>query len=329
VSQPNFSRPGAIDLSSLRKPPGGAGGPGAPGGPGGPGGIGGGAGGPGGPGGPGGGLGGPYVLDVSEPTFQSDVIERSVQYPVIVEFWSPRSQASTALGQVLAKLSTEYGGRFVLARIDIDANPQLAQAVGVQTVPLVIAVLRGQVVPLFQGAVGEPEAKQYLEQLFNVAVANGITGRAEPLGAADAGEAAEPEPDPRYEPAENAFAEGDLDGAIAAYEALLKENPNDAEAKTGLARTQLVQRTREVPDEIRTRAAENQTDVEAQMLVADVDLMGGHVDDAFDRLIRTIQATTGDERNTVRLHLLELFDVVGSDDERVGKARRRLMAALF
>ncbi|MFG1816777.1 co-chaperone YbbN [Kribbella sp. NPDC049174] len=319
MSQSNFSRPGAIDLSSLRKP--GA----APAGPGGA---------PAAGGAPaGGGAAGSYVLNVSEPTFQADVIERSLQVPVVVEFWSPRSQASTALGPVLVQLSTEYAGKFLLARIDIDANPQLAQAVGVQTVPLVIAVLRGQVVPLFQGAVGEPEARQYFDQLLTVAVANGITGRAEPVGPAASGDASaeeeEPPPNPRYEKAENAVGAGDLDGAIAAYEELLKETPNDAEAKSGLARVQLVKRTQDVPADVRTRAADNPADVEAQKLVADVDLMGGHIEDAFNRLINTVQVTAGDERNAVRLHLLELFEVVGADDERVIKARRRLMAALF
>ncbi|WP_112239632.1 tetratricopeptide repeat protein [Kribbella monticola] len=314
MSQPNFSRPGAIDLSSLRKPAAprpGAATPGAPAAPGGA------------------ATGGAYVLNVTEPTFQADVIERSIQVPVIVEFHSPRSEASLALSPILVKLSTEYAGKFLLTRIDIDANPQLAQAVGVQTVPLVIAVLRGQVVPLFQGAVGEPEARQYVDQLLTVAVANGITGRTDPVGPAGAEEAAEPEPDPRYEAAENALAAGDLDGAITAYEVLLKETPNDAEAKAGLARVQLVKRTRDVPAEVRIRAADNPTDIEAQQLVADVDLMGGHVEDAFARLIKTIQLTAGDERDAVRKHLLELFEVVGADDERVVKARRRLMAALF
>ena len=313
MSQSNFSRPGAIDLSSLRKPaaPPGSAGAGASGG--------------------GGGVAGSYVLNVSEPTFQADVIERSLQVPVVVEFWSPRSEASSALGPVLARLSTEYAGKFLLARVDIDANPQLAQAVGVQSVPLVIALLRGQVVPLFQGALGEADARQYFDQLLTVAVANGITGRADPVGpaAASPSDEEEPPPNPRYEEAENAVGAGDLDAAIAAYEELLKETPNDAEAKSGLARVQLVKRTQDVPAEVRTRAAENPTDIEAQMLVADVDLMGGHIDDAFNRLISTIQATSGDERNAVRLHLLELFDVVGADDDRVIKARRRLMSALF
>lgn len=314
MSQSNFSRPGAIDLSSLRKP---AGAPAGPAGPGAPAG--------------GGGVAGSYVLNVSEPTFQTDVIERSLQVPVVVEFWSPRSEASNALGPVLAQLSTEYAGKFLLARIDIDANPQLAQAVGVQTIPLVIAVLRGQVVPLFQGPVGDAEARQYFDQLLTVAVANGITGRADPVGpaAAEPVEDEEPPVNPRYEKAEDAVGAGDLDGAIAAYEELLKETPGDAEAKSGLARVQLVKRTQDVPADVRTRAADDPTDVEAQMLVADVDLMGGHIDDAFNRLISTVQATAGDERNAVRLHLLELFEVVGADDDRVMKARRRLMAALF
>ncbi|MFB6724313.1 co-chaperone YbbN [Kribbella sp. NPDC056345] len=311
MSQSNFSRPGAIDLSALRKP---AGAPAS-----------------GAPAAAGGSAGGSYVLNVSEPTFQSDVIERSLQVPVVVEFWSPRAPGSAELGQVLVKLSTEYAGKFVLARIDIDANPQLAQAVGVQSVPLVIAVLRGQVVPLFQGPLGEAEARQYLDQLLTVAVANGVTGRAEPVGpAAEApAEAEEDAPNPRYAKAEDAVGAGDLEGAIAAYEELIKETPNDAEAKSGLARVQLVKRTQEAPADIRTRAADNPGDIEAQMLVADVDLMGGHIEDAFSRLITVIQTTAGDERNTVRLHLLELFDVVGAEDERVGKARRRLMAALF
>jgi putative thioredoxin len=309
VSQSNFSRPGAIDLSALRKP----------------------AGAPGAPSAEGGAAGGLYVLNVSEANFQADVIDRSLQAPVVVELWSPRSQGSNALGAVLVQLSTEYAGKFLLARVDVDANPQVAQAFGVQAVPVVIAILRGQPVPLFQGVLGEPEVRQYLDQLLTVAVANGITGRAEPVGSAapsDA-EAEEEAPNPRYEKAENAVGAGDLDGAIAAYEELLKETPADAEAKSGLARVQLVKRTQDVPADVRTRAAENPTDVEAQLLVADVDLMGGHVDDAFARLISTVQATAGDERNTVRLHLLELFEVVGADDERVIKARRRLMAALF
>jgi putative thioredoxin len=301
----NFSRPGAIDLSALRKPAGGA-----------PSGT------------PGAQRSGGYVLDVTEQSFQPDVIERSLQHPVVVEFWSPRSAASTDLGAVLQGLSDEYQGKFLLARIDVDANPALAQAVGVQAVPLVIAVLRGQVVPLFQGTVDEAQARQYLDQLLTVAVANGITGRADPVAAAASEEPTVPA-DERYGKAEDALAAGDLDGAVAAYQRLLDENPGDAVAKAGIARAKLVQRTRDVPADVRKRAADDPSDVQAQIAVADLDLVGGHVDDAFGRLIRAVQSTTGADRDAARLHLLELFDVVGPDDERVTKARKQLMAALF
>lgn len=304
MSQADFSRPGAVDLSGLRqpanRPPGGAA--------------------------AGGHVAGAFVRDVTEPAFQAEVIEQSLRFPVVVEFWSPRSDVSGQLGPVLARLSTEYAGKFLLARVDVDANPGLAQAVGVQSVPLVIAVVRGQVVPLFQGAVAEAEARQYLDQLLTVAVANGITGRAEPAAGAE-----EPETvvDERYVRAEDAVAGGDLDGAAAVYEELLAQTPNDTVAKSGLARVKLVQRTREVPDEVRQRAERDPADVEAQCLVADAELVGGDVEAAFARLIRTVQQTAGDDRDAARVHLLELFEVVGGDDPSVVTARRQLMTALF
>ncbi|HZO69092.1 MAG TPA: tetratricopeptide repeat protein [Kribbellaceae bacterium] len=305
MSQSNFSRPGAIDLSSLSATPPGA----APQ--------------------QGGQAGGSYVLDVTETSFQTDVIDRSLQAPVVVEFWSGRSPGSLQLDRVLSALTAEYAGKFLLARVDVDTNPGLAQAVGVQAVPMVIGVLRGQAVPLFQGTVDEPEARQYLDQLLTVAVANGITGRAEPVGAAPDPEEAEAAADARYGGAEQAVAAGDLDSAVAAYTELLSQDPNDTVAKKGLAGVELLRRTQDLPGDIRERAAANPDDVGLQIQAADLDLLGEHVEDAFSRLIRTVQQTAGDDRDAARKHLLELFDVVGADDPRVIKARQRLMAALF
>lgn len=261
------------------------------------------------------------------------MLERSLQHPVVVEFWTARSAASEDLGAMLQRLAGEYDGRFLLARIDIDANPQLAQAVGVQAVPLVIGVLRGQVVPLFQGTVDEPQARQYLDQLLTVAVANGITGRAEPTGPGadeqpDDG-AAEAAADERYSGAEEALASGDVAGAVAAYEALLAQTPNDAIAKQGLAGAKLIGRAQEVPADIAVSADAAPDDVALQTQAADVEILSGQVDAAFTRLIGVVQRTAGDDRETVRKHLLELFEVVGSDDPRVAKSRQRLMAALF
>ncbi len=178
---------------------------------------------------------------------------------------------------------------------------------------------------------GEAEVRQYLDQLLTVAVANGITGRAEPVGpVAEAPAAGGGAPNPRYARRENAVGAGDLDGAIAAYEELLQGDPERrrGEGRAGPGPAGEADAGRRRPTSARGPPT-TPTDIEAQLLVADVDLMGGHVDDAFARLIKTIQTTAGDERDTVRLHLLELFEVVGADDERVVKARRRLMAALF
>lgn len=328
----NFSRPGAIDLSALGQRPGTpAARPGAPGAPTtGARANGGAPGAPGGPGVPGTG-GGVYDIEVTETTFQSEVLERSLQHPVVVTFWTTRSAASADLGAMLQRLAGEYDGKFLLARIDIDANPQLAQAVGVQAVPLVIGVLRGQVVPLFQGTVDEPQARQYLDQLLTVAVANGISGRAEPTAAApeqpDDG-AAEAAADERYSAAEEALAVGDVAAAVAAYETLLEQTPNDAIAKQGLAGAKLIGRTSDVPADIAARA-EAAPDVALQVQAADVEVLSGQVDAAFARLIATVQRTAGDDRETARKHLLDLFEVVGSDDPRVVKSRQRLMAALF
>lgn len=302
MSQPNFSRPGAIDLSGLAQS---AKSDAVP-------------------------TGRSYAIDVTEAAFQAEVIERSLQVPVVVEFWSARSAASQDLGTLLNNLATEYDGKFVLARIDIDANPGLAQAVGVQAVPLVIGVLRGQVVPLFQGTADEPQARQYLDQLLTVAVANGITGRAEPAAGAETdpdaeAEAAAAAADAKYAPAEQALADGDVDGAVAAYEAILAQDPNDAVAKQGLAGARLIGRTQAAPPD----ADAAPDDVAAQTRLADAELLAGDVDAAFARLVTTVQQTAGDDRETARKHLLDLFDAVGPDDPRVPKARQRLMAALF
>ena len=325
----NFSRPGAIDLSSLGQAAGRPSAPAAAGASGAPGaaanrnGTSGGA--------------GAYDIEVGETTFQSEVLERSLQHPVVVEFWTSRSPASADLGAMLQRLAAEYDGKFLLARIDIDANPQLAQAVGVQAVPLVIGVLRGQVVPLFQGTVDEPQARQYLDQLLTVAVANGISGRAEPTGPADGADqpdadaalAADAAADERYAAAEEALATGDVAAAVAAYETLLAQTPGDAIAKQGLAGAKLIGRTQDVPADIAARAEAAPDDVALQVRAADVEVLSGQVDAAFARLIATVQRTAGDDRETARKHLLDLFEVVGTDDPRVAKSRQRLMAALF
>ena len=273
----------------------------------------------------------PLVVDVGEAEFQQ-VVEESVSVPVVVELWAGRAGRESQLSPELERLATtDHAGRFLLARVDVDANPRLAQAFQAQQVPMTVAILKGQPVPLYTGVVPDQQVQAYVEELLRVAEANGVTGRLDAGGAAEpAEEAAEEELPPLHQAAYDAIERDDLDAAAAAYRQALAESPADALAKAGLAQVELMRRTRGADlDAARQAAADAPQDVDAQLLVADLDVLGGHVEDAFARLVDTVRVTGGEDRERVRAHLVELFEVVGSDDERVQRARRSLMSALF
>ena len=273
-------------------------------------------------------------MDVTEAGFATEVVEASMQYLVLLALWSPRSPASMQVTELFARLSDEYQGRFALARADVDALPQVAQAIGAQGVPFLVALLRGQPVAQVPATNDEAEARQILDQLTQAALANGITGRAAPRPAAAGAPAPDAEEgvadDPRFADADAALARNDLDAAVAAYRALVTANPADREAAERLAREELLARTRGVdPGAARQAAADRPDDVAAQSLVADLDVVGGHIDDAMTRMVDTVARTAGDDREQARAHQLTLFEVVGNDDPAVATARRRLAAALF
>ncbi|MFI0234436.1 tetratricopeptide repeat protein [Streptomyces sp. NPDC017086] len=276
------------------------------------------------------------VIDVDEAGFEQDVLQRSAEVPVVIDFWAEWCQPCKQLSPVLERLAVEYNGRFLLAKIDVDANQMLMQQFGIQGIPAVFAVVAGQALPLFQGAAGEEQIRQTLDQLVTVAEQRfGLTGLtvdpdAEPGGAVPS---AVPVEGP-YEAALNAAAQamdaGDLAGAVRAYRNVLADDPAHPEAKLGLAQAELLQRVQDMdPQRVRKEAAERPADTDAQIAAADLDLVGGHVEDAFGRLIETVQRTAGDDRDAVRRRLLELFEVVGPDDPRVVGARRALARALF
>ena len=205
------------------------------------------------------------------------------------------------------------------------------QALALQAVPTVIAVIGGQIAPLFQGVLSKEQANAYIEQLLKAAVANGIVGRAEPVGstATEADPPDEPVSDPRFAAADEALEKGDFSAALAEFDKLLQANPNDAEAKAGRAQVGLLARASAVdPQEVLTRAATSDA-LDDQLAAADVEMVTGQVDAAFDRLLQQIRQTSGEDRNTARVRLLELFETLGNADERVLRARRELMAALF
>lgn len=270
------------------------------------------------------------VVDVTEADFQSMVVEQSMTVPVVIDFWADWCEPCKTLSPVLERLAVEDGGRWLLAKIDVDANQRIGEAFQVQGIPAVFAVVKGQPVPLFQGAMPEPQVREYLDELLKVAEANGVNGRlvVGPVAADQAPE--EPAVDPRYDEAYDAIERGDLAAAAAAYEGLLATSPADAEAKAGLGQVELMRRTRSL-DDLATRktAAEHPEDVQAQLDVADLDLLGGHVEVAFSRLIDLVRRVEGEDRVRARNHLVGLFELVGNHDERVSKARTALANALF
>ena len=309
-----FSRPGAVDLSALKQPRPSAAGAGAS-----PAAA--------------GQAGGSYVVQVDEQNFQS-LLETSMNAPVVLAVYSPtRMPASVQLADDLGTIIDELGGRLALGRVDVDAQPGIAQAMQVQSIPFAAMVLQGRLAPLLQDAPPLAELRVMLSQLVDQLTQQGMTGRHQPFavgGTPEPEAEQEPATDPRYAPAEDALMAGDLDRAIAEYDALLSANPGDAEAAVGKARAELMRRTSGADlNQARSAAAAAPDDLEAQFLVADLDLLGGHVDDSFTRLIDLVRRTAGPERDRTRVHLLELFAVVGNDDPRVLAARRSLASALF
>lgn len=316
--EPGFVH-GAVDLSAVRSAPDTAGGSDAP--------------------------GGSWVIDVTEETFQTEVVDRSLTVPVVLDLWADWCQPCKQLSPILERLANSAGGRWVLAKIDVDANQRLAAAFGVQGIPAVFAVVKGQPLPLFTGALPEANVRQFIDELLRVAVQNGVAGTVPPLNgqaaagaearpaAADTAGAAQPAgppSDPDLDAAAAAIDAGDLDAAIAAYEKVLANRPDDTEVRSGLAAVQLVKRTNELDETaVRKVADEQPANVAAQIEAADLDMIADKVDEAFERLIETVRQTSGEDRDVARTHLLALFEVAGSDDPRVSGARTKLANALF
>jgi putative thioredoxin len=315
VSTSSFNRPGAVDLSGLAQRAKQAqqthstpGSPGASAG------------------------GGGYVIEVTEQTFEAETIRRSLKHPVIVELYSPRVATGQRLSDALVELAAENAGKFLLARLNVDSAPGIVQALQLQAVPTVIALIGGQVAPLFQGVLAKDQAAAAIDQVLKAAMANGIVGRADPVAGAPAaeGEPEQPAADPRFAAADEALERGDFAAAEAEFDRLLAANPGDTEAQVGKAQAGLLARASALdPQTTLARAAASDASVDDHLAAADVELATGDADAAFDRLINQVKQCSGPERDRVRVRLLELFETLGNADERVLKARRALMTALF
>jgi putative thioredoxin len=274
------------------------------------------------------------VFDGTDANF-SQFLDLSTTVPVIVDLWATWCEPCKQLSPILEKLVAEYAGRFVLVKVDVDANPQLSQAFQAQSIPTVAALIGGRPVALFTGAIPEPQVRDVFEQVLALAQQNGVTGQAQVEGGADAAqqEPAEPEPEPLpplHQEAYDAIERGDYAAAAAAYTTAIAQDPRDHEAVAGLAQVNLLGRLQgRSLDEIRSAGAAHPHDIDAQLSVADLDLSGGHVEDAFDRLLSIFATADAEAKDRLRERLLEYFQVVGVDDPRVASARGRLSALLY
>ncbi len=266
------------------------------------------------------------LIEGTDATF-NQIVSRTVSVPAIAVVWSAQMPQSRELLDTVLAVANELEGRLQVVSIDISANPGLAQALRPPEVPIALGLVQGQPVPLFTGVVSAAEVRSVVDQLLALAVQHGVTGRVETAAVADQGEE---ELSPLHQEAFDAIERDDLEAAASAYERALAENPKDADAALGLGQVRLMQRTAGVDlNAARSAAAENPDDLDAQLLVADLDVLGGHIEDAFSRLVDLVRRTAGDERTRAKDHLIGLFDVVGPQDERVRRGRTALMSALF
>lgn len=278
---------GAVDLSSLKQPPAGS-------------------------------AGADHAVSVAD--FETKVLRRSTQVPVVVALYSQRSPGSVELVRTLERFAAADGGTWDLATVEAESNMQIAQALRVQGIPTVVAIAGGQPLADFEGAQPEEQVRQWLD-----AVIDAVAGKLE------GGEPGEPEPveDPRFTAAEDALERGDMAGAEAAYEAIIAAEPANAEAKNALRQLRFLARAQEVPESTIADADLDPTNVDLAIGAADLELLGQQPEAAFERLIGVIKRTAGDDRTKARTHLLDLFELFDPAEAFVVAARRKLAAALY
>ncbi len=264
------------------------------------------------------------VVEATDASFTA-ILDLSQTVPVVVEIYLGEPSAT------LVKVITDYAGRFVLATVDAATNPQLQQAFKATAAPTVAAVVAGRPIALYEGELAEADVKQVLEQLLTLAAQQNVTGTVDV--AADGAAPAEPVEEvlpPHHQEAYDAIAAGDLAAAIREYTTAIAQDPRDQLAVAGLAQVSLLARLESsTASDIRSAAGSAPEDINAQLAVADLDVSGGHLDDAFGRLLDLFASLPQADKDRVRARMLDYFEIAGAEDPRVGVARRRLTGLLY
>jgi putative thioredoxin len=273
---------------------------------------------------------GAVVVDVTEASFQAEVLDRSFQVPVLIDLWADWCEPCKQLSPILERLATEGGGSWVLAKIDVEANPRISQALQVQGIPAVFAVIGGQLVPGFEGALPEPQVREFLAAVLQAGREAGLSGAttSQPGADADAGGPSEPD-DPRFTAAEEALQEGNYALATQRYRAILAEEPGNELAALALRQVELLHRVESADPALAARADTAPDDLDAQLAAADSALAANDVDRALTRLLDALRRMSGEDREAVRRRLVEYLELLGPEDPRVGPARREMARALF
>jgi putative thioredoxin len=277
--------------------------------------------------------GGQYVIEATEANFQAEVLDRSFQVPVLLDLWADWCEPCKQLSPLLERLADEAGGSWVLATVDVEANQRIAQLLQVQSIPTVFAVIGGQLVPGFQGALPEAQVREFLAALLHAAGQAGLSGPGAPPapGSQADGPAAPPAPpeDERFTAAEDALEAGDFELAAERYQAILNAEPGNLDAQLALRQVGLLRRLSVLPPDALHAAVLAPDDVPTQLAAADAELANNQIEAAFNRLLGLVRRLRGEDRMPVRDRLVEYFELLGPDDPRVPPARRELANALF
>lgn len=284
---------------------------------------------------------GGYVIDTTENTFQA-MVQTSATFPILLLLWVPTDDRLFSMARALGDAVNGLNGQIQLSRIDIATNPSIAQALQVQGAPALFALISGRPMPLLQGLPGDDELKQLTDEvipkIIQAAAQSGVNGTAPYSGDPDSDAAASTgatgadteQVPPEHAEAHRLAEEGDYAGAAAEYARVMESDPSDALAAREHAKALLLARSGSADvREVRAAAAAAPDDVEAQLAVADIDMIGGQIQDAFDRLLDFLAAGHRGDLEAVRQRLLEYFTIPEPTDPRLARARRRLATLMY